>query len=76
MADERLTGTVKSYDAIEGQGVIARDDGEGELFLDVFGLNPGAELAIKEGVRVEFRVLRHTTGPRAEEVTVLDEPES
>lgn len=75
MPDERLTGTVQSFDAIEGQGVIVRDDGGGELFLDVFGMSPGAELQIQEGVRVEFRVLSHTTGPRAEEVTVLSEPQ-
>ncbi|MCH8877738.1 MAG: cold shock domain-containing protein [Chloroflexi bacterium] len=74
MADQRLTGTVKSFDAFEGQGVIVRDDGGGELFLDVFGMDPGTELKIQEGVRVEFRVLAHTTGLRAEEVTVLSEP--
>jgi cold shock CspA family protein len=44
MADQRLTGKVKSYDPIKGQGVIVRDDAQGELFVDVFGLNPGEEL--------------------------------
>ena len=71
MADQHLTGKVKSYDPIKGQGVIIRDDGQGELFVDVFGLNPGEELKIRPGLRVRFRLLAHTTGPRAEDVTVL-----
>lgn len=71
MTSGRQIGTVKSYDPIKGQGLITRDDGQGELFLDVFGLNPGEELKIREGVKVEFRIVGHTTGPRAEEVSVL-----
>ncbi|MEN8260698.1 MAG: cold shock domain-containing protein [Pseudomonadota bacterium] len=72
MAMERITGTIKTFDPVEGQGTIARDDGAGEVFLDVFGLQPGDELRIKEGVQVEFRVLAHTTGHRAEDVRILD----
>ena len=75
MAEERQTGTVKSYDPVAGQGVIIRDDEQDELFLDVFGVEPGHELKIKVGARVEFRVLAHTTGLRAEEVVVLQAPD-
>lgn len=71
MTGERVTGTVKSYDAVAGQGVITRDDGQGEVFVDIFGLQPGEEMKMQAGVRVEFQVLAHTTGPRAEEVVVL-----
>lgn len=71
MADERMTGTVKFYDAVAGQGVITRDDGQGKVFVDVFGLQPGEEMKMQAGVRVEFQVLAHTTGLRAEEVVVL-----
>lgn len=71
MSNGRQTGTVKSFDSMKGQGMIVRDDGQGELFVDLFSLEPGEELKIREGVRVEFRVLPHTTRPRAEEVIVL-----
>lgn len=71
MADQRLSGTVKTLDAVSGQGVVLRDDGEGELYLDVFALNRGDEFRIRPGTRVEFALLAHTTGPRAEAVTVL-----
>ena len=71
MSSQRLTGKVKSFDPVKGQGTITRDDGQGYVFVDLFGLNPGEELKIIAGVRVEFVVLPHTTGPRAEQVTVL-----
>ena len=70
--ENRQTGTVIAYDSVAGQGIILPDNGQGELFLDVYGLLPGFELKIREGARVAFRVLAHTTGPRAEDVEVLD----
>lgn len=76
MADQHLTGKIKSYDPIQRQGVIIRDDGQGELFVDVFGLNSGEELEIREGVRVRFRLLAHTTGSRAEDVTIYGDDSS
>jgi cold shock CspA family protein len=72
MSAGRITGIVKAYDAVAGQGVIVRDDGQGEVFVDVFGLQLGDEMKMREGVRVEFQALAHTTGPRAEGVVVLD----
>ena len=72
LAIERVTGTIKTFDHVEGQGTIVRDDGAGEVFLDVFGLQPGDELKVKNGVRVEFSVLAHTTGLRAEDVLIVD----
>ena len=75
MSDPRITGKVKSFDPNKGQGIIARDDGQADVFVDLFGLNPGEDTKIQKGARVEFIVLAHTTGPRAEEVTVLSSAE-
>lgn len=76
MAEGLVTGTVKDFDPASGQGTITLDDGQGEVFVDVFGLKPGEEMKIKTGSRVEFQVIPHTTGPRAEEVVILDETET
>lgn len=73
MAEGRMTGTVKEFDPVSGQGTITLDEGQGEVFVDVFGLKPGEELKIDTGVRVEFQVIPHTTGPRAEDVVILEE---
>jgi len=76
MLTERITGTVTQYDAAAGQGVIVRDDDQSEVFVDVFGLAPGQEQELNVGMRVEFRVLGHTTGLRAEDVIIFDDRES
>lgn len=76
MPNQRITGRVKSFDATKGQGIITRDDGQGDVFVDLFGLNPGEETKMQIGARVEFVVLPHTTGPRAEEVAVFSSAEA
>ena len=73
MDEGRVTGTVREFDPVAGQGTIALDDGQGEVFVDVFGLKLGEELKIETGARVEFQLIAHTTGPRAEDVVILDE---
>ena len=49
--EQKITGTVKFFNAAKGFGFIKHDDSNKETFVHVSGLD-GAEL--KEGDKVEF----------------------
>ena len=67
--DKRETGTVRRYDKTKGYGFIEPDYGK-DIFVPKSALLDVRWL--KEGNRVEFKVVQGEKGLQAEDVTVLD----
>jgi CspA family cold shock protein len=68
---QRVTGSVKWFNAVKGYGFLARDDG-GEVFVHQSALNGNGTHALDEGQRVEFVVAESQKGLQAQEVVLLD----
>ncbi len=65
-------GRVKWFNGRKGYGFIAREDGQGEVFVhfsdivDQYGYK-----TLEEGQQVEFRVENTPRGPKAQDVRVI-----
>ncbi len=65
-------GRVKWFNGQKGYGFIAREDGQGEVFVhfsdivDQYGYK-----TLEEGQLVEFKVENTPRGPKAQEVRVI-----
>lgn len=70
MISERVTGTVKWFNAGKGYGFIARDGGE-DIFVHQTAIQVEGYRSLEEGQRVEFEVEPGLKGVRATNVTVL-----
>lgn len=66
--EQKITGTVKFFNAAKGFGFIKHDDSNKETFVHVSGLD-GAEL--KEGDKVEFDTQEGKKGMNAVNVKVI-----
>ena len=62
------TGTVKWFNAAKGYGVIARDRGEGDVFIHVSALERSGLTGLGEGDRVIVGVVEGRKGPEAARV--------
>jgi CspA family cold shock protein len=67
---ERVTGTVKWFNAGKGYGFIARDGGE-DIFVHQTAIQAEGYRTLEEGQRVEFDVERGLKGDKANNVTIL-----
>ena len=67
---ERMTGTVKWFNASKGYGFIARDGGD-DVFVHQSAIQAKGYRTLEEGQRVEFEVEMGAKGPKATNVTVL-----
>ena len=78
MSDDLLQGTVKWFNAEKGYGFIARDDGQGDVFVHFSGIVRDSQATghvnLAEGQRVMFTVEQGRKGPQAANVTVLTNP--
>ncbi len=72
MAGERVQGKVKWFDEKKGYGFIECDDGT-DIFVHFSAIQGVGFRTLKEGQRVEFRIVSGEKGRRAEEVTKLEE---
>ncbi len=70
MVNERVTGTVKWFNASKGYGFIARDGGE-DVFVHHTAIQAEGYRSLEEGQRVEFEVEPVAKGPKANNVRVL-----
>jgi CspA family cold shock protein len=66
--EQKITGTVKFFNAAKGFGFIKHDDSNKETFVHVSGLD-GAEL--KEGDKVQFDTQEGKKGLNAVNVKVI-----
>ncbi len=67
---ERVTGTVKWFNAGKGYGFIARDGGE-DIFVHHTAIQTEGYRTLEEGQRVEFDVERGLKGDKANNVKIL-----
>jgi cold shock CspA family protein len=56
MAEERLTGTVKWFNAVKGFGFITRDDNGEDVFCHHTAINAEGFRSLGDGEIVEFEV--------------------
>ncbi len=68
--NERITGTIKWFNAGKGYGFIARDGGE-DVFVHYSAIQSQGFRTLEEGQRVEFDVELGPKGPKANNVTIL-----
>jgi len=67
MAD-RITGTVKWFNAAKGYGFIAHEGGK-DVFVHFSAIETEGYRSLSEGERVEFSIEDSAKGPQAVKVT-------
>lgn len=67
---QRVSGTVKWFNAEKGYGFIQRESG-GDVFVHYSAIQSAGFRSVQEGQRVEFTVVQGNKGPQAQDVTVL-----
>lgn len=68
---EKETGTVKWFNEQKGYGFIARESGEGDIFVHYSAIVGEGFKSLSEGDSVEFIVTQGNKGPAAAEVRKL-----
>jgi CspA family cold shock protein len=66
---ERITGTVKWFNATKGYGFIAQDGGE-DVFVHYSAVQMEGYRKLKEGQVVEFSIEKGPKGLQAADVTI------
>ena len=69
MSDDRITGTVKWFNATKGYGFIAQDGGE-DVFVHYSAIEMEGYRKLKEGQVVEFSIEKGPKGLQAAKVTL------
>jgi CspA family cold shock protein len=69
MSEERITGTVKWFNATKGYGFIAHDGGE-DVFVHYSAIEMEGYRKLKEGQVVEFSIEKGPKGLQAANVTL------
>ena len=67
---ERITGTVKWFDAGKGYGFVTRDGGT-DVFVHQSAIQAEGYRSLAEGQRVEFEVEQGPKGAKASNVVAL-----
>ncbi len=67
---ERITGTVKWFNAGKGYGFISREGGD-DVFVHYSALPSEGYRTLDEGQRVEFSIEQSPKGPHASNVVIL-----
>ena len=65
--NERVTGTVKWFDASKGYGFIERQGGP-DVFVHFSAIQASGFKSLAEGDRVEFEIVQGQKGPQAADV--------
>jgi cold shock protein len=69
---ERLSGTVKWFNAAKGYGFIGREDGGKDVFVHFSAITMEGYRRLKEGQKVEFSVEDGAKGLQAAEVSPIE----
>ena len=64
---ERITGTVKWFNATKGYGFIAREGGD-DVFVHFSAIQDEGFKTLNEGQDVEFEIVEGARGPQAANV--------
>lgn len=70
MSDERVTGTVKFFNAEKGYGFISREQGQ-DIFVHYSNIQSEGYRSLTEGQQVEFSVAQGQKGEEAQDVRVI-----
>ena len=70
MADDRITGTVKWFNASKGYGFIAHDGGK-DVFVHFSAIQGDGYRNLNEGEQVEFSIEDSPKGPQAVNVVKM-----
>jgi CspA family cold shock protein len=70
MSQERVTGTVKWFNAQKGFGFIQREGGP-DVFVHHSAIQGEGYRELAEGEQVEFEITQGPKGPQASDVTRL-----
>jgi len=65
--NNRITGTVKWFNAAKGYGFIAREGGK-DVFVHYSAIQMEGYRTLNEGEKVEFTIVDGAKGPQAENV--------
>jgi CspA family cold shock protein len=71
MSEERITGTVKWFNAGKGYGFIEQHEGGEDVFVHYSALQSEGFRSLNEGQRVEFTIERGPKGLQASNVVAL-----
>jgi cold shock protein len=66
--DDRVTGTIKWFNAAKGYGFIAHDGGK-DVFVHYSAIQMNGYRTLSEGDQVEFTIEDGAKGPQAVNVT-------
>ena len=67
----KMTGTVKFFNAEKGFGFISPDDGSKDVFVHFSAIQSTSFKTLDEGQRVEFTIEQGQKGPAAANVVAL-----
>ncbi len=67
---ERITGTVKWFNASKGYGFIERQGGK-DVFVHFSAIQADGYRSLQEGQRVEFDIVDGARGPQAANVVII-----
>jgi CspA family cold shock protein len=67
--EEKITGTVKWFNATKGYGFIERQDGP-DVFVHYSAITGSGYRSLEEGQKVEFGIESGPKGPQATNVTL------
>jgi len=68
---ERVTGTVKWFNADKGYGFIAPEDGSADVFAHFSAITGGGFRSLNENDRVSYDVVQGAKGLQAANIKVL-----
>ena len=68
--NERITGTVKWFNAVKGYGFIGREEGE-DVFVHYSAIKMDGYRRLDKGMQVEFTIEEGEKGLQAADVVIL-----
>ena len=71
MVDQRITGTVKWFNASKGYGFITPEGGGKDVFVHNSAIQTEGFAELNENDRVEFSIEQGAKGPAAARVVVI-----
>ena len=68
---QRVTGTVKWFNATKGYGFLSQENGE-DVFVHFSAIQTEGYRTLEEGQKVEFTIEQGPKGPQAAAVRLVD----
>jgi len=72
--ENKTLGTVKWFSRMKGWGFIEPDGGDGDVFVHYENITGDGFRNLEKGERVQFVIEDTPKGPKAIEVSIVEEP--